>query len=100
MMYIENNEAFEWNAEKAVRNFVKHGITFKEALTAFDDPHAYEMSDPLHSQHEIRLWLIGEMIDHRIVVVVFTIRGKRRRLISARIASYKERVEYGQNKTI
>ena len=40
---------FEWNEEKAQGNLIKHGISFTEAATVFDDPQCLIMNDPQHS---------------------------------------------------
>ena len=47
---------FEWDEEKANRNDAKHGVTFEEAKTVFNDPFAMTVSDPDHSDEEER-WL-------------------------------------------
>ncbi|MDM7998407.1 MAG: BrnT family toxin [Acidobacteriota bacterium] len=50
---------FEWDEEKAHRNILKHGISFDQAITAFDDPFALIAPDEKHSSEgEIREWLI------------------------------------------
>ena len=45
----ERTIEFEWDPEKAKRNFKKHGVSFEEAETVFDDPHARIVYDPDHS---------------------------------------------------
>jgi len=91
---------FDWNAAKATTNRRKHGVSFEEAITAFDDPSALLAPDPTHSTpHEQRTWLIGEG-DPGVLVVVFTIReeGEVVRLISARRANSRERKRYEESK--
>jgi uncharacterized DUF497 family protein len=93
---------FEWDDAKATANQSKHGISFEQAITAFDDPYALIAPDPSHSMPgEERRWLIGEA-DGGVLVVVFTIRGAGDvyRLISARPANRKERRGYEQSKRI
>jgi uncharacterized DUF497 family protein len=93
---------FEWDAEKAHRNFQKHGIAFDRAITAFDDPFALiAPDDKLSGAEEIREWLIGEA-DDGVLVVVFTRRwsGQIYRIISARRASRRERMKYEEFKRI
>jgi uncharacterized DUF497 family protein len=52
--------------EKAHRNILKHGISFNQAITAFDDPFALIAPGEKHSsKEEIREWLIGESDDGR-----------------------------------
>ena len=88
---------FEWDWEKAGQNARTHGISFEEASTAFRDPLSRTIPDPLHSQDEQRLILIGRSLEGRLVVVVHTERGDRIRIISARLASRKERFRYEEN---
>jgi len=93
---------FEWDGRKAKSNELKHGVTFEDAITAFDDPFALVAPDPGHSTpEERRQWLIGEA-DTGVVVVVFTVRqpGNVHRIISARPASRKERTRYEQGKGV
>jgi uncharacterized DUF497 family protein len=50
---------FEWDARKAESNLAKHGISFKEASTAFLDSLSMMMPDPVHASEEERYILIG-----------------------------------------
>jgi len=85
---------FEWDGRKARRNLAKHKVSFEEATTVFGDPLALTIEDPLHSQEEQRFVIVGESRRHRTLVVVFAERGKWIRLVSARIASRRERIDY------
>jgi len=85
---------FEWDGRKARRNLAKHKVSFEEATTVFGDPLALTIKDPLHSQEERRFVIVGESRRQRTLVVVFAERGKWIRLISARIASRRERTKY------
>ena len=68
---------FEWDSKKASSNKKKHGISFGDAITAFDDPYALIAPDRKHStEEEIREWLIGET-DNGVLVVIFTRRLAR-----------------------
>ncbi len=89
--------AFSWDDKKASLNALKHGLTFEEAITAFDDPWSLIAPDRKHSTDvEIRQWLIGETDSGQVVVIVFTERkqGAIYRIISARPASRRERRIY------
>jgi uncharacterized DUF497 family protein len=99
-MYI-NIERFEWDETKAALNAKKHGITFFQATTAFDDPESIFLEDISHSIYEKRHWLIGES-EVGILKVVFTYRfeGTVRRIISARRANRRERAFYEQQRSI
>jgi uncharacterized DUF497 family protein len=93
---------FDWDLAKGLANKKKHGVTFEEAITAFDDPFALLAPDPKHStEREKREWLIGES-DDGVMVIVFTIRqpGNIYRIISARRANRKERKQYEESKKL
>jgi hypothetical protein len=82
---------FEWNREKAVENFKKHGISFDEAVSIFFDPLAATFDDPDHSLGERRLITIGYSSQDRLVAVCHTERKGSVRLISARRATKREK---------
>lgn len=88
---------FEWDPKEALRNIKTHGISFDEASTAFRDPLSRTIDDPLHSEGEERFVLIEQSIRGRLLVVVHTERGDRIRIISARLATNKERLRYEEN---
>jgi len=89
---------FEWNAEKAKSNWLKHGISFDEATTVFDDSLARIFEDELHSTDEKREIIIGHSINNRLLVVCFTLRPDERiRIISARLRTAKEQKAYEEN---
>jgi len=82
---------FEWNPEKAKRNYTKHKVTFEEAVTVFYDPLSATFDDPHHSIDEMRLITIGLSSTGRLLVVSHTEKGKVLRIISARSATAQER---------
>ena len=88
---------FEWDPKKARRNLKTHSVSFDEASTAFRDPLSITIADPLHSEDEERLVLIGHSHRHRLLVVIHTERGDRIRIISARLATTRERLRYEEN---
>jgi uncharacterized DUF497 family protein len=88
---------FEWDPRKARRNVVKHGVTFDEASTAFQDVLSVTIADPLHSEEEDRFVLIGHSHRDRLLVVIHTERGDRIRIITARPASARERRIHEEN---
>jgi uncharacterized protein len=80
----------EWDADKAVANFKKHGVRFEEAATSLLDPQALVQED-VDSEGEARWVLIGMSTSARLLTVVYTLRDESRiRLISARKATRKE----------
>ena len=85
---------FEWDAEKAASNLKKHGVSFQEAATAFGDPLSATVEDPDHSEDEDRYVLLGQTYQGRLIVVVHTDREETVRIISARLASARERKSY------
>jgi uncharacterized DUF497 family protein len=85
---------FEWDSDKASENERKHGVSFEEAATAFGDPLSLAIHDPDHSDDESRFILLGESYSGRLVVVVHKERGDKIRLISARLATRRERRSY------
>ena len=85
---------FEWDGAKAQSNTEKHGISFVEAITVFGDPLEITISDPDHSEGEARFLSLGSSEQGRLLVVSYTERGGRIRLISAREAVPRERKRY------
>jgi len=85
---------FEWDFEKASRNLRKHGVSFAEAATVFDDPLAYTFFDPDHSDREDRFVTFGHSSDGRFLTVSHTDRDEHVRIISARKATRRERKIY------
>lgn len=83
---------FEWDEEKAALNLKKHGIDFRDAALVFNDENRIEIFDAAHSDYEERYNTIGMVFD--ILFVVYTERRSRTRIISARIATPKERRMY------
>jgi hypothetical protein len=87
---------FEWDEEKDRINQEKHGISFETAAYVFRDESYIEMYDFEHSIDEDRYIAIGMVGD--LLFVVFTERGETIRLISARLATERERrLYYDQN---
>lgn len=85
---------FEWDDKKAKSNLKKHGISFEEASTAFGDEFSITIDDPLHSDDENRLILIGKSAINNTLVVVHLEKSASIRIISARRATSKEKFFY------
>ena len=83
---------FQWDPKKATRNRRKHGVSFDEAATAFDDPVAAYYPDALHSE---RFVMIGLSASEKLLYVVYAeVRAESIRIISARKATKHERTRY------
>ena len=90
---------FEWDTAKAASNLKDHRVSFDEASTVFGDPLAMLMVDPDHSDEEERYLLLGLSLKGRLLVVSFAERPPRTRLISARVATRRERRQYEEGKS-
>lgn len=93
-MTVNNTENFEWDKGNELKNLVKHRVTNEEAEQVFLDPLKYIVNDRLHSQKENRFIILGHTLEGRILIIAFTIRNKRTRVISARDTNKKERKWY------
>ncbi len=85
---------FEWNPDKPNGNIKKHGVSFNEASTVFNDPLSVTFPDPDHSYGEERYVIIGLSSANRILVVPHTDQSDCVRIISAREATRNERRFY------
>ena len=83
---------YEWDPTKAQANLDKHGIDFADAVTALEDDAALTLDDD--DPDEERFITLGIDALGRVLVVVYTWRGERLRLISARKATPRERKQY------
>jgi uncharacterized DUF497 family protein len=91
---------FEWDDQKAVNNIAKHGVSFDEASTVFDNPLAALFDDDAHSEQETRELIIGHSAEGRLLIVIFTERAEGIvRIISARQATKQERHDYEENRS-
>jgi uncharacterized DUF497 family protein len=82
---------FQWDSKKEESNRRKHGVAFREAMTIFHDPLAATFSDSDHSEIEQRNLTIGHSSHGRLLVVCHTDREESVRIISARVATTRER---------
>jgi hypothetical protein len=89
--------AFEWDDTKAQSNLQKHGVSFDEAASVFASPLAAIFPDPDHSEDEVREIIVGHSERNRLLVVSFAERGDAVRIISARVATARERKDYEEN---
>lgn len=89
---------FGWDETKARSNIEKHTVSFEEATTVFGDPYEVTIHDPAHSIEEDRFISIGHSFRSRLLVVVYTERENNIRIISARLATRKEKRIYEEAK--
>lgn len=85
---------FRWDENKAATNLSKHGVSFDEAKTVFEDAFYVDFYDPDHSHEEFRYIIVGQSENGHLLVVSYTERGNTIRLISARKATSSERKAY------
>ncbi|PYS74235.1 MAG: hypothetical protein DMF73_04090 [Acidobacteria bacterium] len=89
---------FEWDEHKARLNRGKHGVTFDEASSVFDDLLAKIFDDESHSGEERREIIVGHSIKRRLLLVCFVERPNERiRIVSARLPTSQERQAYEEN---
>lgn len=84
---------FEWDSAKNRANIAKHGVDFADAVAVFEDDLALTRPDT-DARGEPRFVTLGQDGFGRVLVVVFTERGARIRIISARSATKQERKSY------
>lgn len=91
-----NSLIFEWDPAKASTNIKKHGISFDEAKTVFDDDFARLIPDPDHSEDEERFILLGMSYTLKILTVVHCYKDDDGviRIISARASTKNEERQY------
>ena len=86
------NFQIEWDDEKNIKNYKKHKIYFEDAAFVFLDDYRIEDYDELHSDEEDRIKVIGKVA--KVLVVIYTERGEKFRIISARYANKDDEEEY------
>ena len=87
----------EWDDRKNEINKQKHGISFELAALVFTDEERIEYLDTIHSVEEERYIVLGRV--GKVLFVVYTDRGDASRLISARLATPRERRVYDGDET-
>lgn len=88
---------FEWDESKATANLTKHDVSFEEAKSVFDNVLAVIFHDEAHSVGEKREIIIGHSQNNRLLLISFTERSNTISIISARLATRRERENYEQN---
>ena len=83
----------DYDLAKNIKNIHKHGLSFETAAQAFNDPNAQTIYDDYHSMTEDRYILLGAVGSH-ILLVIYTMRDEKIRMISARPATKREEEMY------
>ena len=96
--YVIADDEFECDAAKAQNNLAKHLVGFEAARRVFDDAFALDRLDIGSRGGEVRYVITG-MVDGALLTVVYTERGERTRIISARRATKHAQREYYRSQT-
>lgn len=88
---------FEWDSKKDTANQRKHGISFREAATVFEDVLSTTFPDQDHSSSEQRYLTIGLSTLGRLLVISHTERRDTIRIISARLVTRREKGFYEES---
>jgi len=95
---LDGLTGFDWDEGNFLKNWEKHGVSHLEAEQVFFNEPILLFEDPKHSERESRWYVLGQTDQSRELMLVFTMRGKKIRIISARPMSRKERGVYEKAK--
>ena len=87
---------FDWNKGNKEKNLIKHKVSYKESEEIFFNKPLRIFPDKKHSKTEIRFTALGKTDKQKQLTIIFTLRNKKIRIISAREMSRKERKRYEQ----
>jgi uncharacterized DUF497 family protein len=90
------NVNFEWDNKKATSNLKKHGVSFEEAMSCFYDPLQIAFEDPDTIAKEQREILVAHSARGKVLLVVYTVRDQKIRIISARKVTKQEEKNYAE----
>lgn len=94
---LQECTGFEWDEGNAVKNWRSHRVNTEEAESVFFNEPLVVADDSKHSDREPRYFALGQTANARRLFVVFTIRDRKIRIISARDMSRKERDAYASH---
>ena len=94
--FLGGLEGFEWDAGNSDKNWRSHQVRQAEAEQVLLNRPVVFATDLEHSRAEARFFTLGRTDSGRHLAIVFTTRGTRVRVISARPMSRAERRAYGQ----
>jgi uncharacterized DUF497 family protein len=85
---------FEWDEGNIKKNWERHGVSHIECEEIFFNKPIIVKKDELHSTREDRYFVLGKTDTGRMLFIVFTLRGNKIRIISARDMNRKEKIIY------
>ena len=85
---------FDWDPNKAEKNWLDHRVSFSEAVSVFRDPLSVTVPDPDHSLGENRYIIVGRSENDRPLIVAHADSSSVVRIISARALTPRERRQY------
>jgi len=91
---LERLSGFDWDDGNVDKNWERHGVSFFEAEQVFFNRPLLLYEDLRHTESESRWYVLGRTEAGRLLMIVFTTRGDKVRVISARDMSRKERRIY------
>ena len=94
MIKISEPMRFQWDKGNKDKNWEKHKVSDKECEEIFFDESKKIYKDKLHSEKEDRYILLGKTKRQKLLYLIFTVRNKKIRVISARDTNWKERRLY------
>ena len=100
MTEFNDIEGFDWDIHNINKNWLKHSVGINECEEVFFNEKLIVSHDTEHSIGENRYFVLGKTKKERLLFIVFTIRNKKIRIISARDMNKKEKSEYEKNTKI
>lgn len=85
---------FSWDKGNKDKNWIKHKVDFRECEEVFFDENKEISRDKPYSKKEERFIILGKTEEERLLFIVFTMRGRKVRVISARDINRKEKKLY------
>jgi len=98
MLKLSQIIGFDWDKGNTYKNWVKHKIKNEECEQIFFNKPLIIYPDLKHSEKEKRSYALGRTIENKLLFVVFSLRKKKIKIISARKMNKKEQKIYEQNK--
>lgn len=94
MKVLSQVEGFDWDKGNIEKNWEKHRVSYLECEEVFFNQPLVVQEDEVHSKSKNRYYALGKTNDDRHLFIVFTIRNRKIRVISARDMNRKERRSY------